>query len=230
MVARGDLGVELNIEDLPNIQRQIVRSCAIAGKPVIVATHLLESMIENPIPTRAEVTDVANAVYEEVDAIMLSGETTVGKYPLKCIEYLDKVARASEKTPGLNFSELLNADTSKKQLARSAVKLADDVQAAGIIVITKRGKMAGFACHSRPKHSAILAFTFTEAVRRQMALLRGVNTALIERSDDAEQMISAAFSSIKARNMGKAGDLFVVISDVLIENGIDAIQLRKLSE
>ena len=95
MVARGDLGVEINIEDLPNVQRQIVRRCAIQGKPVIVATHLLESMIENPIPTRAEVTDVANAIYEEVDAIMLSGETTVGKYPLKCVEYFQRITAAS---------------------------------------------------------------------------------------------------------------------------------------
>lgn len=88
MVARGDLGVEINLEDLPNVQRRIIRLCAEYGKRVIVATHLLESMIHNPIPTRAEVTDVANAIYEEVDAVMLSGETTTGKYPLRCIEHL----------------------------------------------------------------------------------------------------------------------------------------------
>jgi len=95
MVARGDLGVEIDLAELPNTQRRIVRLCAEYGKRVIVATHLLESMIENPIPTRAEVTDVANAVYEEADAIMLSGETTVGKHPLRCVRQLDAIARAS---------------------------------------------------------------------------------------------------------------------------------------
>ena len=96
MVARGDLGVEIDLAELPNTQRLIVRLCAEYGKRVIVATHLLESMIENPIPTRAEVTDVANAVYEEADAIMLSGETTIGKHPLRCIKQLDAIARATE--------------------------------------------------------------------------------------------------------------------------------------
>jgi pyruvate kinase len=99
MVARGDLGVEINIEDLPNVQRTIVQRCAEHGKRVIVATHLLESMIHNPHPTRAEVTDVANAIYEEADAVMLSGETTVGKYPVKCVEYLRKIALKSETIP-----------------------------------------------------------------------------------------------------------------------------------
>ena len=92
MVARGDLGIEIPIHTVPTVQRRIVRSCAEEGKRVIVATHLLESMIENPIPTRAKVTDVANAVYEEVDAVMLSGETTIGKYPLRCVDQLVNIA------------------------------------------------------------------------------------------------------------------------------------------
>jgi pyruvate kinase len=92
MVARGDLGVECAMEDLPIIQRKIVKRCLQRGRPVIVATHMLESMIENPVPTRAEITDVANAVYEQADAVMLSGETTVGKYPVECVRVLDRVA------------------------------------------------------------------------------------------------------------------------------------------
>ena len=107
MVARGDLGVEINVAELPNVQRRIARLCAEQGKRVIVATHLLESMIENPIPTRAEVTDVANAIYEEVDAVMLSGETTVGKYPVRCVEQLVAIASAAEKTQGLEFTRNL---------------------------------------------------------------------------------------------------------------------------
>jgi len=107
MVARGDLGVEVPLEVLPRIQRRIIRTCAQMGTRVIVATHMLESMIENPIPTRAEVTDVANAVYEEADAIMLSGETTVGKYPVKCVEILDRIARSTESSRGLRFTDNL---------------------------------------------------------------------------------------------------------------------------
>ena len=103
MVARGDLGVEVEFELLPVAQRDMVRRCAIAGKPVIVATHLLESMIDNPMPTRAEVTDVANAVYEQVDAVMLSGETATGKYPVRCVSVLDRIARRIEKERGLEF-------------------------------------------------------------------------------------------------------------------------------
>ncbi len=135
MVARGDLGVEINLEDLPNVQRKIVRLCAEYGKRVIVATHLLESMIQNPIPTRAEVTDVANAIYEEVDAVMLSGETTVGKYPLKCIEHLRKITAKTEAIPGLQFAKHLQNTADKQQLAVAAVKLADGLQAKRIVVI-----------------------------------------------------------------------------------------------
>ncbi|MBL8018211.1 MAG: pyruvate kinase, partial [Leptospirales bacterium] len=100
MVARGDLGVEVPIEELPVIQRRMIRECCIAGKPIIVATHLLESMITNPMPTRAEATDVANAVFEQADALMLSGETAMGAHPLKCVEMLDRIARRMEKESG----------------------------------------------------------------------------------------------------------------------------------
>src|SRR5438105_2058762 len=105
MVARGDLGIEVPYEELPIIQRRIVKTCLHLGRPVIVATHMLESMIHTPTPTRAEVTDVANAVFEQVDAIMLSGETTVGKFPLKCIEVFDRITARIERSGGANYFE-----------------------------------------------------------------------------------------------------------------------------
>lgn len=228
MVARGDLGVEIPIEDLPNVQRMIVKACATAGKPSIVATHLLESMIENPIPTRAEVTDVANAVYEEVDAIMLSGETTVGKYPLKCIEYLDKIAKASEKDQGLQFNQFFQLQADKPQLAKAAIQLAESVKAAGIIVITRRGRMSGFASQARPHLVPIYAFTFSEQVQRQLNLQRFVNARIIEQNDDAEVMLEQAFASVKEHFKAEVGDDFVVLSDVLSNDNVNAIQLRKL--
>jgi len=226
MVARGDLGVEVNIEDLPNIQRNIVRECAIEGKPVIVATHLLESMIDNPIPTRAEVTDVANAVYEEVDALMLSGETTIGKYPVKCVEYLDRVAVTSEKTPGLGFSKQLKPQGAKQQIAISAVQLADELKAKGIICITKQGRLAGYASATRIKHGTIFAFTFSEKLQSQLNLLRSVKSFVIKPQDDAELMIDEAIDLIKAHELARPGERFVVISDLLNKENVDMIQLR----
>ncbi len=121
MVARGDLGIEIPYEELPIVQRRIVKTCLRHGKPVIVATHMLESMIESPMPTRAEVTDVANAIYEEADAIMLSGETTVGKYPLKCIEVFDRIATRIERSGSAQFhdaAELTSARAKARQERR----------------------------------------------------------------------------------------------------------------
>ena len=131
MVARGDLGVEVPIRELPVIQRRIVRACARAGKPVIVATHLLESMIKHPLPTRAEVTDVANAVYEQADALMLSGETSAGEYPVRCVQVLDDIARHIEKEPGLEFGDERRAETPREELARAAARLADSLTIPG---------------------------------------------------------------------------------------------------
>ncbi|CAA0096935.1 Pyruvate kinase [BD1-7 clade bacterium] len=229
MVARGDLGVEINIEDLPRVQRHIIERCAIIGRPVIVATHMLESMIENPIPTRAEVTDIANAVYEEADAIMLSGETTVGKHPIRSIDYLHRVSTVSETQPCLNFSENWDREDAKKELAYSAVRLADAINAKGILVITRAGKMALSACLSRPKKSAIYAFTFEPAVQRQLLLQRGVYPRLIDRDSDSEVMLAQAFNKLVAAEEAVSGDQFVVISDLIVKDNVDAIQVRTVN-
>ncbi len=228
MVARGDLGVEINVEELPNVQRRIVKMCAEQGKRVIVATHLLESMIENPIPTRAEVTDVANAIYEEVDAIMLSGETTVGKYPLRCIEYLDKIARASEHTTGLEFTKKLRCVSDKQYLAASAVSLAESIGARGIVVITRRGLMANFIANCHPQQATIYAFTNDSRTRRQLALNRNLLSYRISLSKDPEKTLSNAFKMLLEKAGCQPGEKVVVISDILAGSGIDAIQLRHL--
>src|SRR6202012_3546673 len=139
MVARGDLGIECPMEDLPIIQRRIVKRCLAKGVPVIVATHMLESMISNPVPTRAEVTDVANAVFEQADAIMLSGETTVGKYPLECVRALDKIASRIEETEGEGYAEDVILDSDRQKTVRSAVVLANSLPDSKLIVFTRRG-------------------------------------------------------------------------------------------
>ena len=228
MVARGDLGVEINLAELPNVQRKIVRRCAEEGKRVIVATHLLESMIENPIPTRAEVTDVANAIYEEVDAVMLSGETTIGKYPIRCVEQLVEIARASERVPGLSFVQKLTPDSDKQQIARYAVQLAESIGAKGTVVITRRGYMADFVTNCHPQKSRIYAFTNDSQTRRRLVLNRNVSPYRIAFSQDPEKTLTSAFKLLKGKAGLDSGDKVVVISDMLSGQGIEAIQVRKL--
>ncbi|OUR99108.1 pyruvate kinase [Gammaproteobacteria bacterium 42_54_T18] len=228
MVARGDLGVEIRVEELPNVQRLLVRKCHERGKRCIVATHLLESMIQNPIPTRAEVTDVANTIYEEVDAIMLSGETTVGKYPIKCIEYLDKIAQTSEKEESLNLSKNLVKETDKQHLAHSAVELAESLGAVGIVVITRRGLMANYVTNCRPFKTPIYAFTNDSRTRRVLALNRNVIANRLTFSSEPEKTLHNAFLALKAREGLESGDKVVVISDVIADTGVDAIQIRSL--
>jgi len=228
MVARGDLGVEINVAELPNVQRRIVQSCAEKGKRVIVATHLLESMIENPIPTRAEVTDVANAIYEEVDAVMLSGETTIGKFPVRCIEQLAEIAEATESAQGLNFVHKLEHGDDKQRLAFTAVQLAETLNAQGIVVITRRGLMADYVTNCHPQRTRIYAFTNDSQTRRRLILNRHMSSFRTAFSSDPEKTLQTAFDVLKLRADFSEGDKVVVISDVLAGSGIEAIQIRHL--
>jgi pyruvate kinase len=228
MVARGDLGMEINLAELPNVQRQIVRCCAQQGRRVIVATHLLESMIQNPVPTRAEVTDVANAVYEEVDAVMLSGETSVGQYPVRCVEQLDEIARASERYAGLGFSKELVRDNDKLQVAAGAVDLAEALQVRGIIVITRRGLMADYVCSCRPRTATIYAFSNDSQARRRLMLNRNLISHRTAFSNDPEKTLATAFQVLREREGFDSGEKLVVISDVLAGAGIEAIQIRRV--
>ncbi len=228
MVARGDLGIETNIAELPNIQRRIVRTCAIRGRRSIVATHLLESMITNPIPTRAEVTDVANAIYEGVDAIMLSGETSVGRHPVRCVTQLDAISRTCERLPSLGFEAGLIATSDKQHLAQSAAQLAEALNASGIVVITRRGVMADLVTNCRPRTVPVFAFTNSSQTRRRLVLNRSVISFRTPFSKDPEKTLGVAFRVLIER-MGLAADSkVVVISDVLAEHRTDAIQIRPL--
>ncbi|GIT72473.1 MAG: hypothetical protein Ct9H300mP28_22870 [Pseudomonadota bacterium] len=128
MVARGDLGIEVDLEEVPQIQRRIAFLCAKFGKRLIFATHMLESMIENPVPTRAEVTDVANAVFEQSDSIMLSAETSIGKYPVRSVETLKRIAKRTENFPGVNFSKNLIKKPKGQHIAAPAIQIASDLK------------------------------------------------------------------------------------------------------
>ncbi len=230
MVARGDLGVEVPFAELPAAQRTMVRKCAIAGKPVIVATHLLESMIEHPMPTRAEVSDVANAVYEQTDAIMLSGETATGLHPVRCVEVLDQIARRTEKEEGLGFHTLRTPETVREQLANSACRLADSLGAPAIVVITRTGRLGQLVSSFRPRSAIIYAFTNVSTARRALWLSRSVVPFEMALSDEPEHTVVDAFARLRAHDRLVPGDAIVVVSDVATSRGdVTAIQVRTVA-
>ena len=227
MVARGDLGIECAIEELPIIQRKIVKLCARIGKPVVVATHLLESMIHNPIPTRAEVTDVANAVFEQADAIMLSGETSMGDYPVECVRVLNRVALRIERSGGAGYAKAAVLEDVRQKTVASAIVLANSLPRARIIVFTRHGTMARNASNLRPEHATIFAFTPSEEVQRQLALCWGTYPVRIKFSYDPSVTIEAAEKYLRDAGLTSPGDSLVIISDLRAgETLVDTVQLR----
>jgi pyruvate kinase len=227
MVARGDLGIECPMEDLPIIQRRIVKHCLRLGKPVIVATQLLESMINNPLPTRAEITDVANAVFEQADALMLSGETTIGRYPIDCVEVLRRVAIRIERSGGAGYAESALLENTRQKMVASAVTLADSLQDSKLVVFTMQGRMARYASNLRPQRAPIFAFTPNEEVYRQLALHWGTFPACIDFAGGPDSTLLAAEKFLRKNKWITPGDRMVIISDVRMgKASINSIQLR----
>jgi pyruvate kinase len=228
MVARGDLGIEVPYQELPIIQRRIVKRCLRIGKPVIVATHMLESMIQNPVPTRAEVTDVSNAVFEQADAIMLSGETSVGQYPVRCVEVFDKIAQRTEISGGANFHERAHLSQPREKLVKSAIVLADELKAEAILVFTIYGHMARYAAWQRPHVSPIYAICPSETVARSLILLRGVTPFVVDFNySDPERTIDAALAGLQEHGVIGEGDALVIIGSISSGRTIvDAVQMR----
>jgi len=227
MVARGDLGIECAMEEMPIIQRTIVKNCLRAGRPVIVATHLLESMISNPVPTRAEVTDVANAVFEQADAIMLSGETSVGRYPEQCVEVLHKVACRIERSGGAGYAKEAFYTENRQRTMHSAVVLANSLRNSKVVVFTRRGRVANYVSAQRPEHSPIYAFSNTMEVCRRIVLNWGIVPILLPFANDPEETIEAAVHLLRKRGHIHHGDNLVIVSDLQAgESTFDSIQLR----
>jgi pyruvate kinase len=228
MVARGDLGIEIPYEELPIVQRRIVKTCLRVGKPVIVATHMLESMIESPMPTRAEVTDVANAVYEQTDAIMLSGETTVGKHPLRCIEVFDRISRRIERSGSAQFHDAAELTQPRQKLVKSAVVMANELKAEAILVITRSGNMARYTAWLRPRHSQIYALCPADGVAQGLSLSWGV-TPFVVAFDliNPENTIEAALKSLLEQGRLHRGTTVVIIGSILVgDQVVDAVQMR----
>jgi pyruvate kinase len=229
MVARGDLGIECPMEELPIIQRRIIKRCMSIGRQVIVATHMLESMIENPLPTRAEITDIANAVFEQADAIMLSGETTVGKYPVECVKVFDRVASRIERSGGAGYAADAIITDPRHKMMKSAVVLANSFANSKIVVFTRRGIMADYASHLRPEDSTIFAFTPTEEVARQLALNWGTHAIRMPFDVRPEHTVADAENMLKQLGLVQPGDRLIVVSDVLAgEERFDSVHLREV--
>jgi pyruvate kinase len=227
MVARGDLGIEVPMEDLPLIQKRMVDACIKHRKPVIVATHLLESMITSPVPTRAEVSDIAGAVWSTADAIMLSGETTTGLYPLECVQFMKRVAGRIESNATKGYNSSLPLKTNKDRLLRSAVVLAQELGDAGIVVFTRNGLLPQALAALRGWRCPIYAFTDEPQVFRHMLLMWGVEPFLMEFRPEPEDSICDAFAYLLRRDWVKPGDWMVVVTNVLAgKKTIDSIQMR----
>ncbi len=218
MIARGDLGTEVEFEELPLLQRRIVRRCHELGKGVIVATQLLESMIRQPTPTRAEVTDVMNAAYEEADALMLSGETSVGMYPVRCVEALTRISSRIERSGGLGYGQAVLLRDERSRTARAAVTLADSLPDAGLVVLTRRGVLANQTAMLRPRTTALFAITPKDEVCRQLALCRGLHPVKLSFSANIEDTVRRATDELLGRQLVRPGMPLVIVSDILSDH------------
>ncbi len=217
MVARGDMGVEIPVEEVPLIQKMLIDKCNQAGKPVITATQMLESMVANPRPTRAEASDVANAILDGTDAIMLSGETASGSYPVQAVEMMAKIAQRTESS--LQYNELLlnkgivQQCTTTDAISHATVQVAYELGAAAIITSTEVGYTARMVSKYRPK-AAIVAVTPQKKALRRMQLLWGVCPILGERWSNTDEMVNGSVSASLADGIIKTGDLVVVTAGV----------------
>jgi pyruvate kinase len=227
MVARGDLGIEIPYETLPQVQRQAVAMAIARRKPVIVATHMLESMIQAPVPTRAEVTDVSNAVLEMADSVMLSGETTTGKHPIRCVDVMTRIATTTERElPRVLSAEQLN-ETPKVKLLRAAAGLAQDLGNTGIIAFTRNGDVPRTLSSLRAIGCPIYAFMEDMPVHRKMSLLWGVESFRMKFEPKAEDNITLALARLRDEGLCEPGQVLVIVTNVILgPTVIDSVQLR----
>jgi len=220
MVARGDLGIEIASERVPMVQKKIIERCRIAGKPVITATQMLESMLNNPRPTRAEGSDVANAVLDGTDAVMLSGETAAGDYPVEAVRVMGRICRSVESNPDIyNSLSYRKPEWREKQiiesLAYSCVRMSDYVEAKVISTITHSGNTARRIAKFRP-NVPIIAFTESNKVRRQLNLVWGVKPVRLEEIFDTDSSVKLMEDHLKNHGLVSKGDRVIIATGMPI--------------
>lgn len=221
MVARGDLGIEIPTEEVPMVQKTLIEKCRIAGKPVITATQMLDSMINNPRPTRAESSDVANAVIDGTDAVMLSGETAAGKYPMEAVNVMDKICRRVEehRTKLYNSLAFDKPEWKEKQvvesLSYSCVSIAENVEAKVIGTLTNSGSTARRIAKFRPK-APIIAFTESQKVRRQLNLVWGVHSVRVDKIFDMDMGVKLMEEFLQENGFVKKGDRAILTTGIPI--------------
>lgn len=221
MVARGDLGVQLPPERVPRAQKDIIAICNAAGTPVITATQMLESMIQNPVPTRAETSDVANAVWDGTDAVMLSAETAVGQYPLEAVAVMDRVIREVEKqgvvrTVASNVGyegDIDDAHLFADAIARAAIALTDQTPVQHLIILTKSGSSAVRVAKYRP-NGDIVAVCDDDSVARRLGVVWGVHAIVYDVSDEPDQAFRDAGQELIRRGLGQEGDWGLIVGSV----------------
>ena len=217
MVARGDLGVEIPTEEVPVIQKMLIQKCNQAGKPVITATQMLESMIVNPRPTRAEASDIANAIMDGTDAIMLSGETAAGKYPIEAVKMMNKIAVHTEQN--LNYEKLFLTKgiatniSSTNAISHATVQVAQELHAAAILTVSASGYTPRMISKYRP-NAPIICVTPYQKTRRRVQLLRGVKTLLGHFCKNSDEMVGNGVDSAVEAGALKEGDLVVITAGV----------------
>jgi pyruvate kinase len=215
MVARGDLGVEMSPEQVPLIQKMIIRKCNEAGKPVITATQMLESMISNPRPTRAETSDIANAILDGTDAVMLSGETATGKYPVEAVHVMNNVARNVEldqQARGNSYrriTDLSGQPHVTEAIGQGACHIANSIGAKAILAFTQTGSTATLVSKYRPG-LPIFAVTPSQSVRRRMALYHGVTSLRVEIQGNTEDQINSVEKAVLTSEHLHPGDLVII--------------------
>ncbi|MEA3309386.1 MAG: pyruvate kinase [Chloroflexota bacterium] len=229
MVARGDLGVEIAPEQVPLAQKRIIRLCNQLGRPVITATQMLQSMIENPRPTRAEASDVANAILDGSDAVMLSGETSVGRFPVEAVQMMAKIAQTVEGSTEFPYNQLLKITTQdeptdpqsmrnliSRAIGRGTVKIAEECQSTAILTSTESGRTARLVARHRPRCPLVAATPFKETACR-LQLIWGVTPVLVAPFDDTDQMIQSLVQSAVACGFADVGSNVVLTAGIPFE-------------
>ncbi|MAT40312.1 MAG: pyruvate kinase [Ectothiorhodospiraceae bacterium] len=229
MVARGDLGLEMPAEDVPALQKHIIKRCNFYGKPVITATQMLESMIENPRPTRAEASDVANAVIDGSDCVMLSGETSVGKYPIEAVEYMNRIIRKAEE---FHRDSAVEYDVPKDiewnvadAIGKACKMISDQVGAAAIVSVTGSGGTAKIIAKYRPD-IPILALAGSEEIVRQLAFVWGVQATMFEPQADTEERVESIKKLVLQHGVAKEGDYAILTAGLPVKKRLSTNMLR----